>query len=141
MHDCWLLHWEPRGDASNHSSMHNNHLSFLFHLYYFSPQQKWNPNICNCFIHQNMFEGQDAFIFYGHIVNNHTSMKDVNHNAPIPLFTQFLDYAKKWLQTCQITIQHLFELFLVELQTISFSSSSTHEEFPQRLATLDDTID
>jgi hypothetical protein len=46
-----------------------------------------------------MFMGQDAFIFYGHIVNDHIvndhSMKDVNHNAPIPLFTQFLDYAKK----------------------------------------------
>jgi hypothetical protein len=25
MHDHWLLHLEPRGDASNHSSMHNNH--------------------------------------------------------------------------------------------------------------------
>jgi hypothetical protein len=43
------------------------------------------------------------------------------------------------IATCQITIQHLFELFLVELQTIS--SSSTDEEFAQRLATLDDTID
>jgi hypothetical protein len=42
---------------------------------------------------------------------------------------------------CQITIQHLFELFLVELQTISFSFSSTHEEFAQRLVALDDTID
>jgi len=98
MHDHWLLHWEPRGDASNHSSMHNNHLSFLFHLHYLSTQQKWNPNICECYIHQKMFKGQDAFIFYGHIVNDHTSMKDVNHNAPIPLFTQFSDYAKKWLQ-------------------------------------------
>jgi hypothetical protein len=45
------------------------------------------------------------------------------------------------IATCQITIQHLFELFLLELQTISFSSSSIHEEFAQRLATLDDTID
>jgi hypothetical protein len=45
------------------------------------------------------------------------------------------------IPTCQITIQDLFELFLVELQTISFSSSSTHEKFAQRLATLDDTID
>jgi hypothetical protein len=45
------------------------------------------------------------------------------------------------ITTCQITIQDLFELFLVELQTISFSSSSTHEEFAQILATLDDTID
>jgi hypothetical protein len=45
------------------------------------------------------------------------------------------------IATCQITIQHLFELFLVVLQTISFSFSSTHEEFAQRLATLDDIID
>jgi hypothetical protein len=45
------------------------------------------------------------------------------------------------ITTCQITIQDLFELFVVELQTISFSSCSTHEEFAQRLATLDDTID
>jgi hypothetical protein len=45
------------------------------------------------------------------------------------------------IATCEITIQHLFEFFFVELQTISFSSSSTHEEFAQSLATLDDTID
>jgi hypothetical protein len=45
------------------------------------------------------------------------------------------------ITTCQITIQDLFELFVVELQNISFSSYSTHEEFAQRLATLDDTID
>jgi hypothetical protein len=45
------------------------------------------------------------------------------------------------IATCQITIQHIFELFLVELQTNSFSSSSTHEEFAQRLDTLDGAID
>jgi len=45
------------------------------------------------------------------------------------------------ITTCQITIQDLFELFLVEFQTNSFSSYSIHEEFAQRLATLDDTID
>jgi hypothetical protein len=46
---------------------------------------------------------------------------------------------QKVIAICQITIQHLFELFLVVFQTISFSS--THDEFAQRLATLDDTID
>jgi len=100
--------------------MHNNHLSFLFHLSYLSTQQKWIPNICECFIHQNMFKGQDAFIFYGHIVNDHTSMKDVNHNAPIPLFTQFLDYAKKWLQHAKSSFNIFLNCFLLSCKLFFF---------------------
>jgi hypothetical protein len=60
---------------------------------------------------------------------------------PYPIVYTNVGLCQKVIATCQITIQHLFELFLVELQTISFPSSLTHEEFAQRLATLDDTID
>ncbi len=109
-----MLHWEPRGDASNHSSMHNNHLSFLFHLHYLSTQQKWNPTICECFIHQKMFKGQDAFIFYGQIV------KDVNCNAPILLFTNFLDYAKKWLQHAKSPFNIFLGCFLMNCKLFLF---------------------
>jgi hypothetical protein len=88
-----------------------------------------------------MFKGQHGFIFYGHIVNDHTSMKDVKSQCLYPIVYTIFGSCQKVIPTCQITIQDLFELFLVELQTISFSPSSTHEEFAQRLATLDDTID
>jgi hypothetical protein len=61
--------------------------------------------------------------------------------CPYPIVYKFFGLCQKVIATCQITIQHLFGLFLDELQTISFFSSSTHEEFAQRLVTLDDTID
>jgi hypothetical protein len=120
MHDHWLLQWELRGDTANQSSMHNNHLSFLFHLHYLFIQQKWNPNICECFIHQKMFNGQDAFIFYGHIVNDHTSMKDEIDNAPIPLFTIFLDYAKKWLQHAKSPVNIFLNCFSLNCKWFLF---------------------
>jgi hypothetical protein len=61
--------------------------------------------------------------------------------CPYPIVYTIFGLCQKVIAKCQITIQHLFELFLVELQTISFSFSSTHEEFAQRLVALDDTID
>jgi hypothetical protein len=67
-----------------------------------------------------MFKGQHGFIFYGHIVNDHTSMKNVNHNAPIPLFTQFLDYAKKWLQHAKSPFKILLSCFLLSCKLILF---------------------
>ncbi len=56
--------------------------------------------------------------------------------CPYPIVYTIFGLCQKVITTCQITIQDL-----IELQINSFSSSSTHEEFAQRLATLDDTID